>query len=76
MKVRFDGEVTQQLLQDLHPVEACVPIGNGQFAIQTTAPDEIRKQLLQLAIQHNLNIVSLQTDGSSLEEIFKSLTVV
>ncbi len=76
VKVRFDGEVTQQLLQDLHPVEACVPIGNGQFAIQTTSPDEIRKQLLQLAIQHNLNIVSLQTDGSSLEEIFKSLTVV
>ncbi len=76
VKVRFDGEVTQQLLQDLHPVEACVPIGNGQFAIQTTAPDEIRKQLLQLAVQHNLNIVSLQTDGSSLEEIFKSLTVV
>jgi ABC-2 type transport system ATP-binding protein len=76
VKVRFDGEATQQLLQNLHPVEACVPIGNGQFAIQTTSPDEIRKQLLQLAIQHNLNIVSLQTDGSSLEEIFKSLTVV
>lgn len=76
VKVRFDGEVTQQLLQDLHPVDDCVPVGNGQFAIQTTAPDEIRKQLLQLAIQHNLNIVSLQTDGSSLEEIFKSLTVV
>jgi len=30
--------------------------------------------LLELALQENLNIVSLETEGSNLEEIFRELT--
>jgi ABC-2 type transport system ATP-binding protein len=35
---------------------------------------EIRKQLMELSLQNNLNIVSLQTESSSLEEVFRNLT--
>jgi ABC-2 type transport system ATP-binding protein len=30
--------------------------------------------LLELALQHNLNIISLQSGGQSLEDVFRSLT--
>jgi ABC-2 type transport system ATP-binding protein len=29
---------------------------------------------MELALQHNLNIVSLQTESLNLEEVFRSLT--
>jgi len=40
----------------------------------TDAPDEVKKQLLELALQNNLNIVSLQSENQRLEDIFRSLT--
>jgi ABC-2 type transport system ATP-binding protein len=36
----------------------------------------VRKQLLELSLQHNLNIVSLQSESKSLEEVFRLLTAV
>lgn len=33
-----------------------------------------RKQIFDMALQHNLNIVSLQTETQSLEDVFRSLT--
>lgn len=41
----------------------------------TEDPDGLKRKLLELCLQKNLNIVSLQTQsGNSLEEIFRSLT--
>jgi len=42
--------------------------------LQTKEPDEVKKQLLELALQNNWNIVSLQSENRSLEAIFRSLT--
>lgn len=52
------------------------PIGSGQatFNIQCSNADDLRKQLLQLSIDQNLNIVSLQSETQNLESVFKSLT--
>jgi ABC-2 type transport system ATP-binding protein len=36
---------------------------------------EARKELMQLSLDHNLNIQSLQ-EGGSLEELFRKLTTV
>ncbi len=36
---------------------------------------DVKRQLLELSLQKNLNIVSLQTEGGSLEEIFRTLTI-
>ncbi len=44
------------------------------WSIETTNPDLLRKQLMELSLQHNLNIVSLQSESSSLEDIFRDLT--
>ena len=46
----------------------------SMFNIQCSNADHVRKQLLQLSIDHNLDIVSLQSETQNLESVFKSLT--
>jgi ABC-2 type transport system ATP-binding protein len=49
-------------------------MSDGRWELQTAAPDEVKKQLMELALQNNWNIVSLQSENRSLEEIFRQLT--
>ncbi|MBC7889183.1 MAG: gliding motility-associated ABC transporter ATP-binding subunit GldA [Ferruginibacter sp.] len=46
----------------------------SNFKLQTTQPDSVRKQLLELCLDNNLNIVSLHSESNSLEDIFRNLT--
>lgn len=59
-----------ETIQEGKPVQ----IEPNRYRIETNSPDLVRKQILQLALQHNLNIVSLQSENQSLEEVFRSLT--
>ncbi len=47
---------------------------NNTWLLQTNNEELTRKQVLEMSVRHNLNIVSLQTEGSSLEDIFRLLT--
>lgn len=77
--VQFKETVAPALLEPLQGITAIevLPatgqIGSG-FKCRTAAPESVRKQLLEFALQQNLNIVSLQSENRSLEHIFKSLT--
>jgi len=78
--VQFETGVQPALIKNLAQAIAIEQIQSSnelglRFSIRSTNPDSIRKQLLELALQHNLNIVSLQTEEHSLEEVFRSLTV-
>jgi ABC-2 type transport system ATP-binding protein len=44
------------------------------YKLQTSNPESVRKQLMELSLKHNLNIVSLQSETQSLEEVFRNLT--
>lgn len=72
--VEFKETVDVALLKGLKEVKAVEELQTSHFRLQTSNPDTVRKQLLNLAVDHNLNIVSLQTEGHSLEEVFRSLT--
>jgi ABC-2 type transport system ATP-binding protein len=65
-------------LQDITVVEqfqpASLPAGEVSYRIQTSNPVSVRKQLIELSLTNNLNIVSLQSENNSLEEIFRKLT--
>jgi ABC-2 type transport system ATP-binding protein len=61
-------------LEDLAHVSAITQMPDGHWELQTAAPDEVKKQLMELALQNNWNIVSLQSENRSLEEIFRQLT--
>lgn len=72
--VQFDAAINTEWLQTLNYVEKINELQSFKFNIQSPHPELIRKQLLTLSLQHNLNIVSLQTETQSLEDVFRILT--
>jgi ABC-2 type transport system ATP-binding protein len=73
--VQFKEAIDKNLLEKLSGVVKVEQLQTANYKLQTVDPESVRKQVLQLAIDNNLNIISLQTEGQSLEDIFRSLTV-
>ncbi len=74
VRVGFKEALEQEWLNRLPQVKSVNKIDTYNWNIETDNPEVVRKQLLQLAVEHNLNIVSLQSESQSLEEVFRSLT--
>lgn len=72
--VKFKENVDVAFLCRLTSVSAVNKMEDESFVLDGEDMSEIRKQLMELALQNNFNIVSLQTDSRSLEEVFRSLT--
>jgi ABC-2 type transport system ATP-binding protein len=49
-------------------------VNSTTWRFETSDPETLKKQLLELALKNNLNIVSLQSETSNLEDVFRSLT--
>ena len=74
VKVSFREPLEAEWLNRLNAVSSVHKINAQTWNIETDDPQLVRKQLLELSLQHNLNIVSLQNENQSLEEIFRTLT--
>lgn len=74
VKVRFRENVEEHKLNTINGVTAVLKCGEGEFTLETGSPDDLAKELMTFALQHNLNIVSLQTQTQSLEDVFRTLT--
>jgi len=72
--VEFGENISIDSLMDLKDVINVHQQTPTSYKLQTTKTDSVRKQLLELSLQNNLNIVSLQSESNSLEEVFKTLT--
>ena len=72
--VAFKEAVDRNLLEKLNEVVKVEQLQASHYKLQTANPEAVRKQLLQIALQQNLNIISLQRENYSLQDIFKSLT--
>lgn len=72
--VQFKETVDNSLLKNLKNIEKIEEPQAATYKLQTIHPESVRKQILELALQHNLNIVSLQSENQSLEDIFRTLT--
>ncbi len=49
-------------------------INPNSWRFDTSDPEKLKKEILQLTLQNNLNIVSLQSETTNLEDVFRSLT--
>jgi len=49
-------------------------VSPATWKFETDDPERLKKQILQLTLQNNLNIVSLQTETTNLEDVFRNLT--
>jgi ABC-2 type transport system ATP-binding protein len=74
VKVSFKENVQEALLKSLPAAKSVHSINANDWQLATDNPEALRKQILELALQHNLNIVSLHSENQSLEEVFRSLT--
>jgi ABC-2 type transport system ATP-binding protein len=74
VKVTFGQAPERSLMELLSGTSGKISTDGLAWTLETTNPDFLRKQLMELSLQHNLNIVSLQSETSSLEDIFRDLT--
>jgi ABC-2 type transport system ATP-binding protein len=79
--VQFQDPVSMELLGEIKGIDKIEQqqttnneLQTKNFKLQTSNPESVRKQLMELSLKHNLNIVSLQSETQSLEEVFRNLT--
>ncbi len=72
--VKFKEAIDKSLLEKLNGVTKVEQLQTTNYKLQTANPEAVRKQILEIALEHNLNIISLQSENHSLENIFKTLT--
>lgn len=74
VRVQFKEALEPEWLRRLAGVKTVNKVDSFTWTLETDEPEAVRKQLLQLSIEQNLNIVSLQSESQSLEEVFRTLT--
>ena len=74
VKVSFKESIDKSWLEQLPAAKSMNKIDANNWQLATDNPEQLRKQIFELSLQHNLNIVSLQSDSQSLEDVFRSLT--
>lgn len=72
--VEFSGPVEKSLLELMENATGVEQTGTASYIIRTQHGESIRRQLLELSVNHQWNIVSLQTREQNLENVFKDLT--
>ena len=72
--VTFKEPVDKVLLDKINDADFVEQLQATNYRIGTSNPELVRKQILEISLQNNLNIVSLQSENQSLEEVFRSLT--
>ena len=71
--VQFGKNIDISLLKKLDGVENVEEI-SSQYHIQTSDPEKVKKLLLEYSLENNVDIISLQSKSTSLEEVFRNLT--
>jgi ABC-2 type transport system ATP-binding protein len=74
IRVSFREDIDQRLLNNLPAAKAVAKLDANNWQLTTDDSDQLRKQIIELSLQHNLNIVSLQSESQSLEDVFRTLT--
>ena len=74
VKVSFKESIDKSWLEQLPAAKSINKIDANNWQLATDNPEQLRKQIFELSLLHNLNIVSLQSDSQSLEDVFRSLT--
>ena len=72
--VQFSEKIDPQILLTIDGVQKLEEEQSFIYKLQTFDPENVKKQLLKLSLENNLNILSLQSETKSLEEVFRNLT--
>ena len=74
VRVQFKEALEQEWLRRLAGVKSVNKVDTYTWSIETDDAEKVRTELKRLERENNLDIVSLQSESQSLEDIFRSLT--
>jgi len=72
--VVFEKEIDNSLINELSHASQCENLGGNKWKLNTTDPENLRREVMQWAIKHDINISSLQAQTDTLEDVFRTLT--
>jgi len=72
--VLFEKPIDSTLLSELKNLERYEADGTNKWKLVTPNPDALRREVMQWALAHDINISSLQAETESLEDVFRALT--
>ncbi|MDF2449831.1 MAG: uncharacterized protein K0R26_2335 [Bacteroidota bacterium] len=72
--VEFDKPIVLKSLTAIPGVENAVLIEGNTWKIVSDADKDVRKELFNYAVKHNLSVLTMNKEEQKLEDIFKALT--
>lgn len=72
--VDFDKQVAGADFAVLPHVQRAEAMGGNKWKLLTEEPDNLRREVMRWALDHNVNINSMQVQTESLEDVFRTLT--
>ena len=73
-KVEFKKSIDHNLLSQINKVTKVEVEANGTYMLHTDGDHDIRNEIFRFAADQNLPLLALHEEGSSLDEIFHSIT--
>lgn len=73
--VSFESAVPESLIRKISGIGKIEDMGNMRWKLFTAKPDELRKSVMQWALNNDINISSLQSETQSMEDVFRSATL-
>jgi len=74
VRVVLGESVEERVWKEIPALHSFRKTGELEWELEGDDPEKIKKQLLALSLQNNWNLVSLQSENRSLEDIFRGLT--
>lgn len=74
VRVQFKEALEEEWLKQLNEAKSVNKVDAHTWTIETNDPGTVRNELKKLERENHLDIVSLQSENQSLEEVFRSLT--
>lgn len=72
--VTFEKPIDNGLLAELKNLDSFENIAPNKWKLVTKEPDVLRREVMQWALTHDINISSLQAQTETLEDVFRTLT--
>jgi len=72
--VEFDKEVSVKTLKSIQGVEDAILLEGNTWKIISDVEHDVRKELFNYAVKHNLSVLTMNKEEQKLEDVFKALT--
>jgi len=72
--VEFDKPVTGDLLKTINGIQQIKHLQGNTWQLSSTVNDDIRKEIFNFAVAHNLGVLTLNKEEQKMEDVFKELT--